>query len=300
MSRQSKLGTAPVAQSGLWASFSVVDRPSFDQGIPASQMNMIMGPLRHLLVLVALSACTLSNAQLPTVDITMQRVDDGRYEVRLRPDLDFDGVFASIVFSVRWPAASTNTIMDFEPTESIIDLGMYPNMSGEVGTDGAYRYAIYAGFGFVSLSSAGQSWNAGTEVVLGHLLVANDQGDCILVNDDWTTLNFGTYYVSLNGVDRTGSIFSTATGVIEASTADHGTLFPNPSQDHAWYVPPVGLHGPIRIEVVDLQGKLVRSVSPDPRNVTAIYLDAAGIGPGQYAVHCITADRMHVAKWTVR
>lgn len=43
-----------------------------------------------------------ASAQLPTLDITMVAVGGNQLEVKVRPDADFDGLFSSLVFTIRW------------------------------------------------------------------------------------------------------------------------------------------------------------------------------------------------------
>lgn len=254
-----------------------------------------------LLFILALQLCNTASAQLPMVDITMESVDDGRLEVRLRPDLDFNGVFASLVFTVRWEAGSSASILDFEPTDEMAEQGMFPNLSGEVTTSGPYQYAIFAGFGFASLSSLGQSWVANEEVVLGHLLVENGPAGFSLIEDDWTELNNGDYYISLNGADRTGSIYTTTTIARESPALGASCwVFPNPSRGGAWLYLPKRAHGSKVIEVMDASGRvLVQWSTIDGTGSRGIALDSQAPSSGQYLVRCTDASGVYLAKWMI-
>lgn len=163
--------------------------------------------IRSLLTALVSTSVLAAQAQLPTVDITMVQTQTDLYEVRVRPDGAFDGLFSSLVFTLRWSASSSATLAEFEPTAEMVDIGIYPVMSGDVVVSEPYQYAPHVAFGTSSLASEGMAWVAGQEVVLGTIQVIGGPTDLELVNDDWTIDHNTNYFVSLNGSGRTGTIY---------------------------------------------------------------------------------------------
>lgn len=158
---------------------------------------------RSFLLLAVLFSGLLAAAQ-PTVDIRL--VEDGRgsLQVKLRPDGDFNGLFSSLVFTLRWKAASGATLGKGEQAMPELQY-MTTNTSGPTAEEGGYRYQIYAGFGMVPLSNVHTSWKAGEEVTLMTIPVAGTAAFEI-VNDTWTAKNNGDYYAALNGLNKTGRV----------------------------------------------------------------------------------------------
>lgn len=165
----------------------------------------------HLAVLLPMFIASVMKAQLPTVDITLVQVQADRYEVRLRPDLQFNGLFSSLVFTLRWSAGSAASLAEFSPTAAMQDIGIFPTISGDVVESGGARYATHVAFGFNSLASQGMAWNPGEEVVLGTLDVVGGPVAIELVNDGWTAANNGDFFISLNGSGQTGIIYALST-----------------------------------------------------------------------------------------
>ncbi|MFZ1686283.1 MAG: T9SS type A sorting domain-containing protein [Flavobacteriales bacterium] len=180
-----------------------------------------------LLAASALGASAI--AQLPLVDIALFDMGNGTLEVRFRPDLNFDGVVASSVFTIRWDAASGANL---GPETQPVDVIPYHSVSksgGEV-DDGTFRYQPFAGFGFSSLQAEGTMWLANNEYVLCTIPVQNGTSLFQLVNDGWTTLNNGDYFVSLNGDNQTGIIYGNPSLTVEGVSLGAGVhLQPNPA-----------------------------------------------------------------------
>lgn len=176
--------------------------------------------MRSLLLFLAALPGWLS-AQLPVVDITMVQMTSTRYEVRIRPDGDFDGVFSSLVFTARWSASSAVTLGSFQPTQDMMSIGIFPFVSGDVETANGYNYASYTADSPTSLAIEGLFWTAGQEVVLGTIEVEGGGSDLQLVNDAWTLEYNGDFYVSLNGVPSTGVIYGPSTGVSGGMEEEH-------------------------------------------------------------------------------
>jgi hypothetical protein len=159
----------------------------------------------------------LLSAQLPMVDITLVPVTAARYEVRIRPDGTFNGLFSSLVFTLRWSDASGVTLAEFQPTDAMIDLGIYPAIAGDMVIDGGYRYAAHVAFGTSALVNEGQSWTPGQEVIIGTIDQVGGTTPMEIVNDTWTGSNNSDFFISLNGVDRTGVIYGSSTAQVTSA-----------------------------------------------------------------------------------
>lgn len=181
------------------------------------------------LSLFGIAASATAWAQLPLVDISLTNIGGNSLEVRVRPDLNFDGVVASSVFTIRWDAASGATL---GPETQPIDVIPYHsiNKSGVEVDDGTYRYQPFAGFGFSSLQSEGTSWTAGSEYVLCTIPVLNGTSMFEIVNDTWTNANNADYFLSLNGSNQTGIIYGGPLFIAQESASGSGLqMQPNPA-----------------------------------------------------------------------
>lgn len=214
----------------------------------------------HFVVLALASTLALtSSAQLPVVDITMVPSQPDLYEVRIRPDADFDGLFSSLVFSLRWSASSSATLAEFVPSDDMMDIGIYPVLSGDVVVSGGYQYAPHVAFGNSSLAAEGMAWSSGQEIVLGTIQVIGGPTDLVLINDGWTSANNTNFFVSLNGVGRTGVIYSSSTSLEDTgATTFNGSIDVRLCGDRiqVTFDAPSGAVLPYRL--VDSAGRLVQ------------------------------------------
>lgn len=226
---------------------------------------------------------TITSAQLPTVDITFDRDAAGDIEVYVRPDAFFDGVFSSLVFSMRWLEADGISLGDV--SQSVPPL-VYCSIakSGPEAVDGPYRYQVFAGFGAVALSNLGTSWAAGEEVLLCTIDVPGTAGTFEMVNDGWTQGANGNYFVSLNGENRTGVIY-TFTTVLDPGNTAAGQLsaWPNPTNGplHVQGV----VDGNVDLELSDAAGRVVlRERRQVVGGTVGRPLDLAGLAAGSYVL----------------
>lgn len=247
--------------------------------------------------LTCLFAPLLMSAQLPTMDITMVHVDD-HYEVRIRPDNSgYEGVFSSILFAVKWDAAS-GAVGDFVPSTQAVSYGVLPVRSGEIVTVGGVSYAIFAGFGFQTISP---NWTAFQEVVMG-TFPDDGQTNFQLVNDAWTSANNGDYYLSLNGVDRTGVIYQDFTTSIEDVVSSDLciSLYPNPTEGTLNLVMDLPNGGLLFITVMDVTGKIVqRNTVQTFGGSTTHVLDLSSLTSGQYTIRTRIGDQVSSAVCTL-
>ncbi len=175
----------------------------------------MMKTYRTLLLATSLVCFGLSEAQAyPLVDITLVPGQNNDLEVRVRPDGDFNELFSSIAFTIRWSAAS-GAALGQEVQDAIQQDVININPSGPEQVDGAYRYQVYVGFSFTLMSDIPAAMQANTEFTLCTIPVLNAQDVFSIVNDPWTLANNADFYVSLGGQDRTGIIYDQSTGVAQ-------------------------------------------------------------------------------------
>lgn len=215
-------------------------------------------------IVTLLSACALAlplitQAQ-PAVDITLVQLQPNRYEVRLRPDGDFNGFFASIVFTFRWTTSMSGTLAEFVPTPSMMSIGIYPGISGDEVVSGSFTYAPFVAFGSNSLVATGQSWTAGQEVSMGTIDVIGGPVDLALVEDAWTAANNADYYVSLGGVGVEGGIYLSGPTALATATAG--------SEE-------------VQVTHLDLPGNWIRVETDMTRDVRYDVIDPVGRSIGQ-------------------
>lgn len=212
-------------------------------------------------------ALTLAAAMLPAaVAVQAQNVDIGLFqtgselEVRVRPTEDFTGIVSSVVFTVRWERGTGSRLQEHQQKGA--EATYLPiAKSGGVHQDGPFNYQIYAGFGFDQLTDAGVSWRAGQEYVIANIPYAGT-GEFALVNDGWTDIdeNNGNYYISLNGYDRTGSIYKGMASI--ASSEQRVTISPNPSRGIFTLTVPVRDGENMSLDILSPTGQVVFQETP--------------------------------------
>lgn len=241
-----------------------------------------------------------AQAQLPTVDITMHETGTGSLEVRVRPDAFFDGVFSSVVFTVRWLDAdgvSLGLVSQVAPESMYCGVAK----SGPETVDGIFRYQVFAGFGVVPLSGIGVEWTAGEEVVLCTIVAPNGGSLYQLVEDDWTAGANGDYFVSLNGQTRTGVIYMSTTEA-DASPMEGGfRIGPIPSTGTLRLERTHGDPGVWDLELIDAGG---RAVWTDRRVVVAGpvsgVLEFGEQADGLYVLRVTTPEGVHTHRVIIK
>jgi len=248
-------------------------------------MSYLVAP-RALLVSFGIFIMSFAMAQ-PTVDITLVQTAEGPVEVRLRPDGPFDGLFSSIVFTIRWStggSAGLGTVQQFSPVNSYCTV----SKSGPEQTANGFRYQVFAGFGFVPLSEVPTAWAAGEEVVLCRVNVINGTAAFSIVVDAWTSdiNNNGDYFISLNGLDRTGEIYTISTGTNESAPAVSGPqVVPNPANDHVVVTLPDGMSGPVSLDLLDAAGRVVWSKGLNAGGFSHLEsIDVSALSAGTYVL----------------
>lgn len=219
----------------------------------------------------------------PLVDIAASANVMNQVEIRLRPDGPFDELVSSIVFSLRWidaDGANLGTIVQTLPQGQYCPVGK----SGPEHVSGSFRYQVFSGLSFITLQDLETAWAAGEEVLLCAVNVINGSSSFTIADDAYATSVNGSYYISLNGADRTGGIFSISTDVGTAGTVGPRlAIEPNPTAGTAWLI----LENPegtmLEFEVVDAVGRVVlrdRETIAAPVHRTAI--DLTGQAKGAY------------------
>lgn len=241
-----------------------MDLPLADR--PLTGSVRIMAPLR----LRSFSAFALLlgisvQAQLPIVDISAVTTINDQVEIRLRPDAAFDGYFSSLVFTVRWTNADGANLGNIQQDVSVVQY-ISITKSGAEQVSGPYRYQVFTGFGTGVMSSVGESWAPMEEVVVCRLNIINGSSVFVLSDDPHTVSMNGEFYVSLNGQDRTGEIYTFTTTLAESDPGLSGpSVLPNPTNGLLTVDWSEAGDGPVRMELFDATGRLVwnKVVSPD-------------------------------------
>ncbi len=248
--------------------------------------------MRHLarivLSLFPLLASFGSSAQLPQVDITLVESAPGELEVRVRPDAAFDELFSALVFTIRWDAASGASLGN-ESQQPPVNGYMSINKSGGEVDDGGYRYQIFAGFGFSTLAAVGTGWGPGVEYPLMTVPVLSGSSSFQIVNDAWTGANNGNYYVSLNGVDRTGAIYSGSEGILGAD-GPAVRLEPNPGEGVIWLTLTGADERDVQLEVLDAMGRTVIRKTLRGGGSLREPIDLSRTGAGAYLLKLTAGD----------
>jgi hypothetical protein len=240
----------------------------------------------------AIAYFPISTSAQGTMDIGLFH-HDGNLEVKVRPSAEFDGVFSSVVFTLRWDGGSDITLGDAVTPDGT---PISTRKSGALHQEGVFNYMVYAGFGFDPMAASGLRWEAGQEYTILSIPVEG-KGVVELVNDEWTGIatNNADYYVSLGGHDKTGVIYKS----MAATTDLDGTVTikPNPNEGLFQFsfvsTDPVDL----RIDVVNTLGQ--SSFSQTLRGFEGTYvkdMDLTHMSEGIYYLKISRGDKTSVHK----
>ena len=257
---------------------------------------------RFFPIVLCIALASTAQAQLPEVDIRLVDSGNGEVEVRVRPDGTFDGLFSSIVFTVRWETSTNATLGTGQQVIPAL-IYMPVSVSGPTRDSLGYRYQIYAGFGFNTLQSQGVTWQPNTEYTLMTIPIVNGtQGQLFeIVNDPFTAAYNGDYYVSLNGVDKTGGIYSGSTSINSIGARSPGlSIMPNPATDNVMVSVSLLERNNGRLVLMNSLGQVVRS--EDLRGAigrSTRTWDLSGLAPGVYVVE-LQGEQVLTEKLVVR
>lgn len=242
-------------------------------------------------------------ASAQDVDITVVALNSDTLEVRLRPEFDFDALVSGLVFTLRWDTTGDVHVGDpdqfgYGPpfcTFMSIPLGASPD--GEIDANG-YRYQTYGSVPLTGIP-AGCEWVANVEVPLVRIPVIAS-GGCTnfqIVNDAFTSANNKDYYISVIGLDTTGTIYGLGApdmGDCSTSIGDHDDasliISPNPATD----VLNVSLREGTAQQwsIHDMQGKLLLEGRPQVIAGTCA-IPIGDLPPGSYALQLRSASGLH-------
>lgn len=140
------------------------------------------------------------------INIGLFNPECSRFEVRLKPAIDFESNITNIQFTLKWPENSVEFI-DFHSDYKL-------QQQGPVFSHDGFNYAVFVS---VAETSAGIpiDWQAGEAyVVLTFLHDQSGEGfaDILIADDQWADDNNGLPFVELLGADYTGFIYQQALG----------------------------------------------------------------------------------------
>ncbi len=195
----------------------------------------------------------------PTVDIGLYPGAPGCIELRITPDSDFNGLLSALSFTLGRTDDGGGRQMTLEQTDAMRQLVALGPSGGEhiVGTE---RYRIFSGIGMSTLASIGQVWKGGISYTVATLR-ATEAEQPHIINDDWARdrAHNGAFYLSLNGLDRTGRVVA-ASVADEVEHALSLSVTPNPWSAGPIYVDVRGAEqGAVRLDLVDIGGRVMSS-----------------------------------------
>ncbi|MBK7945256.1 MAG: hypothetical protein IPJ85_08105 [Flavobacteriales bacterium] len=169
----------------------------------------------------ALTTAIGSATAQPTVDVVLADNGNNQLEVRLRPTGSFDGVISNLVFTLRWqeqmsPALSMIGLI--HPQSEYLPIGPLPLLNAGNG----FQYRTFNAVALVPMQDLGRSWEGGVEYPVCTLDVLIPGVEVQLINDAFTTTNNRDYFVSLNGLPRTGAIYNSVIPSVHAMAVNSG------------------------------------------------------------------------------
>lgn len=137
----------------------------------------------------------------PGINIVLQHLGNGLFEVRLRPHINIETGISNIQFAIQWPAESVQL------TDFTYDLDIEHQFTVQ---HDEYQYAS-----FVAVPEENQelNWLAGEEYLImafAHDESGNGTADFVIADNQWSTDNHSQYYVEWWGQDITGLISNQA------------------------------------------------------------------------------------------
>lgn len=226
--------------------------------------------------MLALASVHFAQAQLPTsVDIRLEHDQQAnQLKVSLRSnDAPFGEVLSNLLFTVRWPESSAATL---GPGSSAWcpppNSAFLCTPTAAIAPGNGYRYRTWNSIGLAQLSATvddggcEQNLPADEWVQVFTINVSNDPGTTVfeIANDQYASENNRLFYLSLNGQDLTGSIFTLSTGLAAGHAepaADALVISPNPASDRVVINLPGHVRSPWVATVLDASGRAVLQLS---------------------------------------
>ena len=175
--------------------------------------------------------CISIQAQ-PLIDLCLAKADD-HWLLVARPNDDFEGVFSNLQFSLKIEdaGAGINAISQSQEVAAYMPI----QMAGTHVLYGSNSYQKFAGFGIQHMTNVPVSWEKDSLVALLKIFPSSMHTTISIVDDAWTSANFGNYYAELNGVEVTGSIFNNCPSTVAMVSVDgdeysqRWQMYPNPA-----------------------------------------------------------------------
>jgi hypothetical protein len=229
------------------------------------------------------------------MDITMVPGMNNDLEVKLRPDTDFDGVVAGMVFTIRWSNASGANIGAIAQETLASDV-CHVSKSGPEQVIGDYRYQVLVAFGITPLTEIPYVMTGAVEFTLCTLSVVNATDVFYIVNDDWTSVNNADYFVSLNGANATGVIYDQSTGVEQGvAVSDVLSVRPNLVSEQAIITLNMESPNALDLDLLDAHGSIIRHQRTASGSRSEI-LDMRGMASGLYTIRMTAGDLVRTAR----
>ena len=255
--------------------------------------------MKRIYTLLSTAVMVTALAAQSTVDIGLFQNNNGQLEVKVRPQADFDGIFSSVVFTIRWDRSTGATLGDPVQVDEAMEYVPIAR-SGNVHEQGPNNYQVYAGFGFQRIANSGMSWEAGEEYTVLTIPVTGAAA-FELVNDSWTAelQNNADFYVSLGGEDRTGSIYKSIAA--PANFESTVSILPNPNDGLFTFSFIVAEASDVRVEVLSTLGQSVfNDVLPNFEGTYRKEMDLTGMSNGIYYLKLTRGNENSVHKIVYR
>ena len=176
--------------------------------------------------LIAFGPLSLAAQTIVDIGLFPSQINDSTLEVRICPNADFGGVLSALGFTIRWPETSNATL----GTRTNSCPSGIPVSQQAIVTNNGYHHRTYLATGTSLLEDEGCPLIGCT-----HNLVMRVP---VVANMDLSEFELepGNYYVSMNGNDVTGTIYTEpcmSTGQLAGHSVseDNWSVFPNPATD---------------------------------------------------------------------
>ena len=243
-----------------------------------------------LLLATHICAWSCTAVAQPTVDIGLYPGAPGFVELRITPDSDFSGLLSALSFTVGRTDDWSGRPMTLEQTDAMRQLVALGPSGGEH-IVGAERYRIFSGIGTNTITSSGQVLRGGISHTIATFRTTHDD-HLRIVNDDWAKdrKHNGAFYVSLNGLDRTGQVQD---GPVLTDGVDGLSvrITPNPWSGGPLTVDVLGAgNGAVRIDLADAEGRTIlsRTVAQNAPAFRSMIDPEASLAAGTYMISVTT------------
>jgi len=177
-------------------------------------------------VLCAFVSCCVGFglAAQPIINVTLADNGNNQLEVRLRSSGPFNGVVSGVVFTLRWQETFGPALSVYEPVWPQSEY--LPISSTDIVNGGnGYLYRTYNAVAFSPMSEFERAWEGGMEYPVCVMDILTPGVEVFLGNDDFTAANNRDYFISLNGVERTGIVFPSPIPQVSAMAVNSGNGF---------------------------------------------------------------------------